>query len=124
MSIETEQQQVKPEGEFDGIFEAPVGSRPVMSKPPRLIASYKLIREVRDVIGIEDDLRAREIADWLADKMERYGSRIARPVFEMDGSGPSCAWCTGMWPLCGCFHLSEMDLDDQPDDQSDDEAGR
>lgn len=95
-------------GEFEAIFEGESGSRPLMSRPPRVIASAKFIREVRDALGIEDDDRAREAADWIADKMERFGAHMARPVFyaDGDGSGPLCSWCGAAWPICGHHHLS------------------
>lgn len=99
---------VKGTKEWEGIFE-PIPSRPVMSKPPRATASKKLIREVADALHIEDDDEAREAADWIADKLERFAMRNARGVFEMDGSGPRCSACGQIWPLCGCHHFSEID---------------
>lgn len=99
--------------EFHGIAITPGESRPLMSRPPRLIASAKFIREVRDALGIEDYDRAREAADWVLDKMERFGARTAQPMFDMEGNGPRCSWCGGIWPLCGCHHLSEEVQDEK-----------
>lgn len=104
----------------DEFHEIAVGSgksRPVLSRPPRLIASSKFIREVRDALHIQDDDQAREAADWVLDKMERFGARTARPVFDLEGVGPQCSWCGAIWPLCGHFHLSEED-NDQPEESA------
>lgn len=101
--------------EFEGIFE-PHPNRPVMSRPPRMVASRDFVREVQDMLdrngGDDDDER---VADWIADKMERFGARTARPVFTMDGAGPLCSWCDAIWPLCGHHHLSESLGGDEPD---------
>ena len=105
------------EGEFAEIFVAESGNRPVMSKPPRLLASAKFIREVREALSIEDDERAREAADWIADKMERFGARFAQPVFDLKGNGPICSWCGVIWPLCGHHHLSGV-LDEDTDGET------
>lgn len=94
------------EGEFDAIFEAS-GPRKVMSRPPMPLASQKLIDEVAERFDMDRyALRTRELADWLAGKLERYGMWHARPVFGMDGGGPECSLCASIWPLCGCFHYS------------------
>lgn len=93
--------------EFYGIFE-PKAERPVMSKPPRETASVKLIRDVQSELDIEDRELAVRIADWVADKMERFGARTAQGIFTMSGSGPHCSWCGIIWPLCGHHHLSEV----------------
>lgn len=99
-----------PPGEFEGIFEPHSGSRPVMSKPPRTTASIAFVREVRDMLEQTEGV-ATDIADWIADKMERFGARTAAPIFTMDGCGPVCSWCGSIWPLCGHHHDSEV-LDD------------
>lgn len=81
-------------------------TRPVMSRPPRLRATKKFIREVQEALNLPDD-QATDAADWILDKMERFGARTAKPMFDMEGTGPSCSWCGNFWPLCGCYHLSE-----------------
>lgn len=86
--------------------------RPVMSHPPRYVASSKFIREVKHTLDIADDDRAREVADWVIDKMERFGALTAQPVFTMDGTGPVCSWCGIIWPLCGHHHQSKAIADD------------
>lgn len=91
--------------EFEGIFLAPGGSRPIMSKPPRLRASRDFITEVRAELELTDD-QAEDAADWIADKLDRFAALHARPVFEMDGSGPTCSYCSMPWPVCGHHHLS------------------
>lgn len=100
------------EKEFEGIFE-PSGSRPLMSRPPRVRASKKLIREVSSALHLDDDDAARDAADWIADKMERFGARTAEGVIDLNGNGPVCSWCKSIWPLCGCSHLSEVHFDDE-----------
>lgn len=80
-------------------------TRPAMSMPPRVIATKKFIAEVADELNLDSDT-AQNAADWIADKMERFGASSAQPVFDMDGNGPSCSWCGVIWPLCGHQHLS------------------
>ncbi|MDQ1113983.1 hypothetical protein QE418_003431 [Microbacterium testaceum] len=107
--------------EFEGILQyaddAPV-ERPPMSVPPRVVASSVFIREVRVALAIDDDDQARVVADWIVDKMERFGARSAEPVFDMKGHGPKCSWCGMIWPLCGHHHQSAVDFGD--DDESSD----
>ncbi|MCD2096555.1 hypothetical protein [Rhodococcus rhodochrous] len=91
--------------EFEGIFLTPGGTRPLMSEPPQLRASRSFTREVRDELGL-DDAQAEHAADWIADKLERFAALHSRPVFDMDGSGPQCSYCSMPWPLCGHHHLS------------------
>jgi hypothetical protein len=91
--------------------------RPVMSIPPRQVASSKFIREVKHALDITDEDRARVVADWVIDKMERFGAATARGVFDMNGNGPQCSWCGVIWPLCGHHHQSEViDEDEEEDD--------
>lgn len=99
-------------GEFADIFE-PEPPRALMARPPRATASKKLIREVAAALHLENEDAAREAADWIADKMERFGARTARGVIDLDGTGPVCSWCSAIWPLCGCHHLSEVDFGDE-----------
>ena len=105
------------EGEFAGIFLSHGGTRPVMSKPPRMRASRAFVREVRDALNLADD-EAEGAADWIADKMERFGAHFARPVFDMEGNGPQCSWCSMPWPLCGHHHLSAAIDDDEDDSEA------
>ncbi len=94
-----------------------------MSVPPRVKASKKLILEVRDALGLDDDA-AVKAADWIADKMERFGAFSAHMSFDAEGNGPQCSWCGMVWPLCGHHHLSGWG-DDEPEDDAADpsEAG-
>jgi hypothetical protein len=102
--------------EFDGIFE-PTPERPVMRRPPKMIASKSFIREVRDMLD-EADGDETKVADWIADKMERFGARTAQPIFDMKGNGPGCSWCGTVWPLCGHHHQSEeLNEDEAGDDE-------
>lgn len=93
--------------EWEGIFLPSDTHRAVMSMPPRMRASRLFVREVADSLDLDDDA-ALQAADWIADKMERFGAAFAQPVFDMDGNGPICSWCTTIWPLCGHHHLSAM----------------
>ncbi|WP_221585574.1 hypothetical protein [Microbacterium sp. G2-8] len=107
--------------EFKEIFLGQ-GSRNPMSKPPRAVASSKLIREVADLLGVAvDDAKARDVSDWFADKLNRFGMLTARPVFGMDGQGPQCSSCSMIWPLCGCYHHS-AEFDDEDTDEEGDET--
>lgn len=100
--------------EFVGIFMLPGQGRPVMSMPPTMRAAKPLIDQVRWELGIPD-ADAERVADWIADRMERYAALTARPVMEMDGTGPVCSDCSMLWPMCGHHHLSaEIDDDTQP----------
>lgn len=103
--------------EFEGIFLAGNGTRAPMSKPPRMKATKRFIREVQDALGIPDE-RATEAADWVVNKMERYGAYFAEPVFDMDGNGPKCSFCGMIWPLCGHHHMSGALGDDKDDTES------
>lgn len=105
-------------GEFEGILQYADTrpNRPVTSRPPRVIASSAFIREVAHKLELPvDSDRAREVADWVVDKMERFGARTAQGVFDLKGNGPVCSWCGVIWPLCGHYHQSEVATDDDPD---------
>ncbi|UPK64947.1 hypothetical protein MYP14_06235 [Rhodococcus pyridinivorans] len=89
--------------EFAGIFiyGAPVlGEEHLISGPPQVFASRDFTREVREALALTDE-QAERAADWIADKMERFGALTARPVFDLEGVGPQCSWCSMVWPLCG-----------------------
>ena len=99
--------------EFEAIFMPHPGTRPVMSKPPKMMAAKALIDQVRWELELPDDVATR-VADWVADRMERYAAYTARPVFGMEGDGPQCSLCSMIWPLCGHHHLSaEVDDEDE-----------
>lgn len=98
--------------EWTGIFVFEGGDRPVMSRPPVPKAASALVREVADMLGVEYH-DAIEAADWIASKMERFGAGTAQPVFDMDGNGPICSWCTTIWPLCGHHHLTAFTGEDE-----------
>ena len=93
------------EPEFEGIFERQ-SNRPVMTMPPRMVPSAKLVAQIRIACDL-DHATAERVAYWAADWGERLGARTAQPVIDMDGSGPICSWCGMLWPLCGHHHLSE-----------------
>ena len=94
--------------EFAGIMQPAPGTpdtRPVMSKPPRYVASREFVREVADVL--DRAASPDEVADWVIDKMERFGALMAEPMFDTEGNGPICSWCKTIWPLCGHHHQSQ-----------------
>lgn len=91
--------------EFDEIMQIPAESRPVMSRPPTPVATNLFISEVADALGLDGDA-AREAADWIVGKMDRYAAWHAQPTFTMDGAGPVCSYCGAIWPMCGHHHLS------------------
>ncbi len=103
--------------EFENSLITVGGSRPVMSRPPMPKANTKLVEEVRLLLA--DGPTAEDVADWYAAKAERYAMYHARPVFEMDGTGPACSHCSGIWPLCGCHHYASG-LDDDNEEKCDD----
>lgn len=103
--------------EFKEIIIGSNQSRPVMSRPPAFQATKKFIREVQDELGLPDD-QAQDAADWVLNKMERYAAQFARPVFDMEGSGPQCSMCSMIWPLCGHQHMS-AELGDDEEDEDD-----
>lgn len=94
--------------EFKGIMTVGpehAGSRPVMSHPPRYIATKEFVREVAAML--EQDASPEAVADWAIDKMERFGALMAEPMFTQAGEGPVCSWCKVIWPLCGHHHQSQ-----------------
>lgn len=91
--------------------------RALMSVPPRMVASKKFIGQVRDALHIEDEDQAREAADWIIDKMERFGARSAQGVIDLKGNGPMCSWCGAIWPLCGHHHQSAVDFGEDEGDE-------
>lgn len=91
--------------EFAGIFVTSGVPRAPMSRPPRVQASRLFASEVQQVI--EEATSTEQIADWIADKMERFGALMAEPMFDTHGNGPICSWCKTIWPLCGHHHVSQ-----------------
>lgn len=103
--------------EFEAIMMArDGGTRPVMSIPPAPIATDDFIREVADALNLDGDA-AREAADWIVGKLDRYAAWHAEPVFDMDGAGPVCSYCKAIWPLCGHHHQSAALPDEEVDGQ-------
>lgn len=92
--------------EFAGIMLSSGDSRPVMSHPPKMAASKAFVREVQDVLDSADG-SVEALADWVVDKMERFGALMAEPMFDTEGNGPLCSWCKTIWPLCGHQHQSQ-----------------
>lgn len=80
--------------------------RPVMM-PPRVQATDQLVTETR--IALEETGGDPErMAQWIAERIEEFGALQAEPVFDMEGSGPICSWCSALWPLCGHATRSEV----------------
>lgn len=102
--------------EFQAIMIPAPGNRPVMSKPAPYQATMKFVREVRDELELDDDA-AVKAADWILNKMERFGANTAQPMFDMDGNGPNCSWCGMIWPLCGHHHMSSNLPDDEDENE-------
>lgn len=40
------------------------------------------------------------LAKWICERIEEFGNQDARPVFDMQGNGPSCSWCGALAMLC------------------------
>ena len=101
-----------PAQEFEGIFLVAPSTpevRPVMSMPSRVVASKRFISEVIEMLE-ESGADKTKVADWIADKMERFAASFAKPVIDMDGNGPICSFCSVIWPLCG-HHLHSAELE-------------
>ena len=94
--------------EFVGIMEAsemmlrPDG-RPATARP-----SPKLVREVERVLEVSES--PQDVADWLADYMERYAGLFAHPCIDMtdphQAGEVECSLCGVVWPMCGHAHWS------------------
>lgn len=57
---------------------------------------------VREVEWMLDDANSpREVAQWVADRIEEYGAQFARPVFSVEGNGPFCSYCGAIGAICG-----------------------
>ena len=93
------------EPEFEGVFAPPVRPQRLMSMPPRMRPTEKLVDQVRVACDLDHETAIR-VAGWAADWAERLGASGAEPVFDLDGNGPKCSWCGAFWPLCGHHHLS------------------
>lgn len=59
----------------------------------------EFVREVEWMLRDADS--PREVAQWVADRIEEHGSQHARPVFSMEGAGPFCSYCGAIGPICG-----------------------
>lgn len=86
----------------------PQESRWLMARPAPLIASNLFVREVQEGLA---DKTPQEQADWVLNKMESFGASFARPVFDMEGGGPLCSFCSAIWPLCGHHHMAGVNED-------------
>lgn len=90
---------------FNEIALDPVELRPLASRPAPLIATNLFVREVQEALN---DKTSQEQADWVLNKMESFAAFFAQPVFDMEGGGPLCSFCTAIWPLCGHHHMSGL----------------
>ena len=109
--------------EFDGVFITTGGNRPLFSRPPRVRASRYLEDKIKSEspVPIPDD-KAEDMADWIANLLDRYGAYHARMMFEMlpDGDGnPACSYCGSPHMFCGHGQMSGM-----PDNEEETEAGK
>ena len=91
--------------EFDGVFLVEGRERPIFSRPPRVKATKYLEDKINDEspVPIPDD-KAEDMADWIANLLDRYGAYHARMMFEMspDGEGnPACSYCGAVHMMCG-----------------------
>lgn len=100
-------------GEFVGIFHVGKPRKNVLDKPAPFTATKKFAQYVQENLGIPDE-RMYDAADWVVNLMERYGAAFAKPVFDMEGNGPMCSFCSMIWPLCGHHHMS-AEIDDEED---------
>lgn len=90
-------------------------TQPLMSRPPRRIATRKWVAQVeRAVRDADGDMEA--LADWVLNAMEGYAALTARPVFETDGAGQNCSFCMGFWPLCGHHHMTSANVNNEETD--------
>lgn len=90
---------------YVGIFGPYPRQAHLMARPGAVTASKRLIQIIED--AQRENPTPEGFADWLANFMEGYGALFAKPVFDLDGNGPSCSFC-GMapWPFCGHHHMS------------------
>lgn len=96
-------------GEFEGLFEPNERRLRPDGLPPTARPSPRLVRRVERVL--ESATSAQDVAEWVADFMERYAANFAHPCFDAsadDGpvQGPECSLCGMLWPLCGHGKLS------------------
>ena len=59
----------------------------------------EFVREVE--FFLLDNPTSREIAQWVADRIEEHGAQFARPVVTLKGNGPFCSYCGAIGPICG-----------------------
>lgn len=79
----------------------PVGAKPRVHATDQLI--YETERALEDTQGTPE-----QMAQWIAERIEEYGAMQSMPVFDMEGNGPMCSWCGGIWGLCGHAAISEV----------------
>lgn len=97
--------------EFAGILEDPERMLRPDGSPATARPSPKLVREVERVLEVSAG--PQEVADWLADYMERYAALFAHPSIDMTDAPRSgqpltveCSLCGVVWPMCGHGHWS------------------
>lgn len=59
----------------------------------------EFFREVEGMLLVADT--PREVAQWVAERIEEYATQWARPVFDMGGNGPFCSACGAIGAICG-----------------------
>ena len=100
----------------DGLSFMPLAynNRAVMV-PPTVQATDQLVLETR--LALDETAGDPErMAQWIAERIEEFGALQATPVFDMEGNGPMCSWCSAFWPLCGHAKRSEL-LEDGDGDE-------
>lgn len=97
--------------EFVGILTASEKMLRPDGRPATARPSPKLVREVERVLAVSAG--PQDVAEWLADYMERYAARFAHPCIDMtDPHRPGeqgtveCSLCGVVWPVCGHAHWS------------------
>lgn len=97
--------------EFAGILDASEKMLRPDGRPATARPSAKLVREVERVLEVSES--PQDVAEWLADYMERYAALFAHPCIDMtephrpgDEGTVECSLCGVVWPMCGHVHWS------------------